>query len=175
MKHIYYFSLILLILLVSCALSENRKAYINKVSQLEQSLDSVSRQYFAIDTIQLFEAYDLINSNLSRFGSIDTVVNDSVKLYAAMQKSFKRVINDHPRIIQEFHFSNKQLKNLKSDIRKGKMTDKEMENYYFEEMEAVGILLSRMQYNAQIIELQLHSFEPLNEYVEMIITRFDNR
>lgn len=175
MRFIYPSSLFFLLLLVSCTLSENEQAHINKINKLEEALDSVSKQYFAIDTSQLVETYNLINANLSRLSKIDTVVNDSIKLYAAMQKSYKRIINDHPRIVNEFHYSSEQLKNLKADIRNGGMKDKEMEKYYFQEMEATGALISKMQYNAHIIDLQLHSFAKLNEYVELTITQFNSK
>lgn len=168
-------SLVLFILMFSCTVSEKEQAYIDKIDQLEQSLDTVSKQYFAIDTIQLFEAYDLINMNLLRLGSIDTIITDSVKMYACMQKTFKKFIYDHPIIIDELQYSGNQLRTLKKDIRKDKMTEDEMEKYYFEEMEAVGVLISKMKYNAQNMEHQLQSFELLNKKVEMIITRFDNQ
>jgi hypothetical protein len=41
-------------------------------------------------------------------------------------------------------------------------------------MEAVGALISKMQYNAQNIEHQLLAFEQLNKKVERIINTIDN-
>jgi hypothetical protein len=63
---------------------------------------------------------------------------------------------------------------LIKDIRRGRITGIEMENYYFEEMEAVGALISKMQFNAQNIEHQLLAFEQLNKKVERIINSIDN-
>lgn len=161
--------------MASCSLSEKEQAYIDKIDQLEQSLDTASKQYLAIDTVRLFEAYHLINLNLARLSTIDTLITDSVKMYAFMQKTFKKFIHEHPLIIDELQYSNNQLRTLKKDIRRGRITGDEMEKLYFEEMEMVSALLSKMEYNAQHIEHQLQSFEQLNEKVEMIITRFDNK
>ncbi|MCB2206917.1 MAG: hypothetical protein KQH67_01365 [Bacteroidetes bacterium] len=163
-------SLILFIFMASCTVSEKEQAYIDKIDQLEQSLDSASKQYFAIDTVRLFEAYDLINMNLSRLSSMDILITDSVKMYAFMQKTFKKFIHEHPLIFDELQYSNNQLRTLKKDIRRGRMTEEEMEKYYFEEMEGVSSLRSKMEYNVQHIEHQLQSFEQLNEKVEMIIS-----
>jgi hypothetical protein len=161
--------------MASCTVSEKEQAYIDEIDQLEQSLDSASIQYFAIDTVRLFEAYDLINMNLSRLRSTDTLITDSVKMYAFMQKTFKKFIHEHPLIFDELQYSNNQLRTLKKDIRRGRIKEDEIEKYYFEEMEAVGVLISKMQYNAQNMEHQLQSFELLREKVGRTIQNLDNK
>jgi len=174
MRFSLFSSLIVLILLASCTLNEKEQVYIEKIENLQRALDSASKEYYAIDTIQLFKSYDLINMNLSRLTNMDTMISDSIKMYAFMQKTFKKFVHENPIFIDEINYANNQLRTLIKDIRRGRITGVEMENYYFEEMEAVGALISKMQYNAQNIEHQLLAFEQLNKKAERIINTIDN-
>jgi hypothetical protein len=51
------------------------------------------------------------------------------------------------------------------------MTTKQMEQYYHEEKEEVGILIHKISFNTHNITYQLNSFYPLNDSVEMIIKK----
>ena len=166
--------LIPIILLLSCAISEKERKYIDEISKLEHMLDSSANRYYAIDTTQLFKAYERINNNLSRLNQLDTLVNDSVKTYAAMQKMFKRHIREHALIMDEIGYSKNQLQTLKKDIRNSKIMLEQMENYYHVEEEAVGFLIHKLNFNAQNISYQLASFSELNDSVEMIIKRLES-
>jgi len=172
---IYIFFLVQLILISSCTITENERVYINKISMLEQALDSVSEQYHTIDTVRLIQAYQSINADLSRLRKIDTILNDSVKIYAGLQKSFKRFIGEHSLIIKEVDYSKNQLQALKSDIGKGKISDEKIEKYYNQEMEAVGSLISKMGYNEKSIKYQLQLFDVLHTHIQLIINRFENK
>ena len=167
--------LIPLIIFSSCTISEKKHAYIDDIDRLEKVLDSTANLYYAIDTSELFSAFNLININLSRLSKIDTVVSDSVKVYAALQKSFKRFISEHSLIMDEISYSKNQFQTLKKDIRKGRITDMQIENYFHEESEAVGILMHKISFNSQSIAYQLRSFSVLNDSIEMIIKRLENR
>ena len=173
---INFFSFIFLLFLISsCTVSEKERAYIDKIDRLEYAIDSVAQQYYAIDTTELFNTNNLINRNLSRLSHMDTIMGDTVKIYASLQKSFKRFINEHALIPDEIKYSKKQLHTLKKDIRNGKITEMQMENYCQEEIEAVGILMQKISFNSQNIAYQLKSFAQLNDSVEMSISRIENR
>jgi hypothetical protein len=155
--------------------NEKEQVYIDKIDQLEKSLNTASKQYFAIDTVRLYKVYDLINMNLSSLTEMDTLFFDSIKNYAFMQKTFKKFFHEHQLIIDEFQYSSNQLQTLKNDIRRGKRTEGEIEKYYFEEVEAVGALIYKMKYNAQNMEHQLQSYEVFKENVGRTIQQPDNR
>jgi hypothetical protein len=168
-----YFTLIPFVLL-SCTISEKEKMYIDEISKLEYLLDSAADRYFAVDTALLFMAYERINMNLSRYNDMDTVASESVKAYAAWQKTFKRFIKEHSLIIDEISYSKKQLESLKTDIKNNKIGLEQLNNYYNEEKEAVGVLIHKLSFNAQNITYQLASFPQLNDSIEMMIKRIES-
>jgi len=168
-------TLIPLLLFLSCTVSVEERSYIDHINRLEKVLDSTSNLYFAIDTIELFAAYDHINDNLSELNKLDPIINDSVRIYAALQKSFKRFISEHSLILDEIEYSGNQLQTLKKDIQKGRVSEEQMKNYFLEEKEAVGILIQKISFNTQNITQQLNSFSQLNDSVEAIIEQLENR
>ena len=175
MKFTFVFSMVLLFFISSCSVSEKERAYIDKINRLEQTFDSVSEKYLTIDTAKLNITYEVINRNLSRLSKIDTILNDSVKIYTGLQKSFKRFIREHSLIIKEIDYSKNQLKALKKDIGKGKISDENMEKYYNVELGAVGSLINKMGYNEQIIKYQMQSFDVFNDHIESLIKRFEDK
>ena len=174
LKPVFYI-IMLLLLLTSCTVNNKERTYINNIDKLETALDSIAQQYYAIDSTGFFQTYYLINSNLSRLSSIDTTMSDLVNKYAALQKSFKRFIGEHPFILDEIGFSKKQLHTLKKDIKSGKMTEMQMENYYQEEKEAISLLMQKVSFNAQHIAYQLKSFTQLNDSIELHVNTIENR
>jgi len=167
--------ILFLSILTSCSVSEKQQYFIEKIDSIETVFDSVSNQYMLLDTVKLFNSYDLINTNLLRLSNIDTVLSDTVKIYAFMQKSFKRFVAEHQTISEEITYSKNQLLSLKNDIRKGNMTDESMEKYYSEEKEAIDNLMHKIRFNVQSIEYQLQSFDHLNEKVEEIIDKYEKQ
>lgn len=174
LKPVYYI-ITLLMLLASCTVTEKECAYIDKIDRLEDALDSVAQHYYTIDTTELFNVNNLINRNLSRLSSMDTIMGDTVKIYASLQKSFKRFINEHAPILDEIKYSKNQLHTLEKDIRNGKVTKVQIEKYYQEEIEAVSILMQKISFNSRNITYQLKLFAELNDSVEMDIRRIENR
>lgn len=168
-------SFILLLIIASCSINEEERAYIHEIDKLEKAFDSVSDQYMAIDTTKLINSYDLINSNLLRLSKLDTILSDSAKIYAFIQKTFKRFIAEHKLILTEISFTKNQLKTLKRDIRGGKIHENDIAKYYQEEYEATSNLMHKMGFNTQSINYQLQSFEQLNEKIELMINRFENK
>jgi len=173
-KPLYYF-IVLLMISASCTVTDKERAYIHKIDRLENALDSVSRHYYAVDTTELFNANNLINKHLSRLSSMDTIMGDTVKIYASMQKTFKRFISDHPLILDEIRYSKKQLQTLKKDIRNGKISEMQMEKYFQEEKEAISVLMQKISFNAQNITYQLKSFAQLHDSIGMHINTIENR
>lgn len=173
MKLRFLFIIISFVTLWSCNISEKEPSYIDSINRLEIILDSTANRYLALDTSKIFEAYERINSNLIRYNDLDAVVNDSVKVYAAFQKSFKRFISEHSLIMDEISYSRDQLQSLKDDIRNNKISKEQMENYYNDEKDAVGVLIHKISFNTQNITYQLKSFSQLNDSVEMIIKRLE--
>ena len=166
--------LIPIVLLFSCSISEEEQIYIEEISKLEQVLDSAAGHYFAIDTAQLFKAYERINQNLNQYNELDAIVDGNVITYAALQKTFKRFIGEHTLIIDEISYSKNQLHAFKKDIKNNKLSVDQIERYYDEEREAVGVLIHKLSFNAQNINHQLASFSQLNDSVEIIIKRIES-
>ena len=160
--------------LSACTISEEEQSYIHHIKQLEHSLDSAAKIYFEIDSNKLFKVYKHINSNLARYNDLDTVVNENINAYAANQKSIKNLISEHSIILDEINYSRNQLQTLKKDIRNKRITAEQMENYYLDEKEAVGVLIHKISFNTQNISQQLISFSQLNDSVEMIIKRLED-
>jgi len=167
--------ILFLSILISCGVSEKQQHFIDKIDSIETVFDSVSNQYILLDTVKLFNSYDLINTNLLRLSNIDTVLSDTAKIYAFMQKSFKKLISEHRAISEEISFSKNQILTLKNDIRNGIMTDKRIEKYYFEEKEAIDNLMHKIKFNVQSIEYQSQSFDHLNEKMEKMIDKYENK
>ena len=167
--------ILFLSILISCSVSEKQQYFIEKIDSLETVFDSVSNQYILLDTLKLFNSYDLINSNLLHLSNIDTVLSDTVKIYVFMQKSFKRFVAEHHIISEEIAYSKNQLLTLKNDIRNGNTSDENMKKYYFEEKEAIDNLMHKIRFNMQSIEYQLQSFDHLNEKVEKIIYKYEKQ
>ena len=167
--------ILFLSILISCSVSEKQQHFIDKIDSIETVFDSVSNQYILLDTVKIFNSYDLINTNLLRLSDIDTVLSDTVKIYAFMQKSFKRLISEHRAISEEISFSKNQLLTLKNDLRNDIMTDERIEKYYFEEKEAIDNLMHKIRFNVQSIEYQLQSFDHLNEKMEKMIDKYENK
>ena len=120
-------------------------------------------------------SYNLINRNLSRLSTMDTILGDTVKMYASMQKSFKRFISEHHLILDEIKYSRNQLHTLRKDIRNGKITEMQMEKYFQEEKEAVSILMQKISFNAQNTASQLKSFAQMNDSVGLDSSTIENR
>lgn len=167
--------ILFLSILISCSITEKQQHFIEKIDSLETVFDSVSNQYLLLDTVKLFNSYNLINTNLLRLSNIDTILSDTVKIYAFMQKSFKRFVAEHHSISEEIPYSKNQLLTLKNDIRNGNMSDKSMKKYYFEEKEAIDNLMHKIRFNVQSIEYQLQSFDHLNEKVEKMIDKYEKQ
>ena len=167
--------ILFLSILISCSVSEKQQYFIEKIDTLETVFDSVSNQYILIDTVELFNSYDLINANLLRLSNIDTVLSDTIKIYAFIQKSFKRFAAEHHAISEEIDYSKNQLLTLKNDIINDNISDESMEKYYFEEKEAIDNLMHKIRFNVQSIEYQLQSFDHLNEKMEKIIDKYENQ
>ncbi len=167
--------ILFLSILISCSVSEEQQHFIEKIDSLETVFDSISNQYMLLDTVKLFNSYDLINANLLRLSNIDTVLSDTIKIYAFMQKSFKKFVAEHHAISEEIVYSKNQLLTLKNDIINDNMTDESMEMYYLEEKEAIDNLMHKIRFNVQSIEYQLQSFDHLNEKMEKIIDKYENQ
>lgn len=174
LKPLYYI-IALLMLVGSCTVTDKERAYVNKIDRLGNALDSVALQYYAIDTNKLFYVNNLINRSISRLSSMDTILGDTVKIYASIQKSFKRFISEHDLILDEIKYSRNQLHTLRKDIRNGKITEMQMEKYFQEEQEAVSILMQKISFNVQNTASQLKSFAQMNDSVGLDSSRIENR
>jgi hypothetical protein len=159
--------------LLACGVNEQQRQYIDKIDSLQTVLDSAENQYLSLDTNKLFQSFDVLNANLARLQTIDTVLSDTVKIYAFMQKTFRRFIEDHREIMVEISYSKDQLATLKKDIRKGRLPEDLMQEYYHTEEEALGMLTHKMWFNSESVAHQLQSFDHLNEHIEGIIHRHE--
>jgi hypothetical protein len=159
----------------SCTVTDKEHVYLDKIDRLGNALDSVALQYYAIDTNKFFYVNNLINRNLSRLSTMDTILSDTVKIYASIQKSFKRFISEHDLILYEIKYSRNQLHSLRKDIRNGKINEMQMEKYFQEEKEAVSILMQKISFNVQNIAFQLKSFAQMNDSVGFDSSRIENR
>jgi hypothetical protein len=174
LKPLYYITG-LLMLVGSCTVTDKELVYLDKIDKLGNALDSVALQYYAIDTNKFFYVNNLINRNLSRLSTMDTILSDTVKIYASIQKSFKRFISEHDLILDEIKYSRNQLHSLRKDIRNGKINEMQMEKYFQEEKEAVSILMQKISFNVQNIAFQLKSFAQMNDSVGFDSSRIENR
>ncbi len=174
LKPLYYITG-LLMLVGSCTVTDKELVYLDKIDKLGNALDSVALQYYAIDTNKFFYVNNLINRNLSRLSTKDTILSDTVKIYASIQKSFKRFISEHDLILDEIKYSRNQLHSLRKDIRNGKINEMQMEKYFQEEKEAVSILMQKISFNVQNIAFQLKSFAQMNDSVGFDSSRIENR
>jgi hypothetical protein len=174
LKPLYYITG-LLMLVGSCTVTDKELVYLDKIDKLGNALDSVALQYYAIDTNKFFYVNNLINRNLSRLSTKDTILSDTVKIYASIQKSFKRFISEHDLILDEIKYSRNQLHSLRKDIKNGRINEMQMEKYFQEEKEAVSILMQKISFNVQNIAFQLKSFAQMNDSVGFDSSRIENR
>jgi len=173
MKSIQVFSIVILVGLLACGVNEEQRLYLDKIDSLQTVLDSAENQYLSLDTNKLYQSFDVLNTNMARLQTIDTVLSDTVKIYAFMQKTFKRFIEDHREIREEIAYSKDQLATLKKDIRKGRLPEDLMQEYYHTEEVALGRLTHKMWFNSESVAHQLQSFDYLNEHIEGIIHRYE--
>lgn len=167
------FLIISVFVLWSCGVSEQQRFYLTKIDSLQTMLDSAENQYQLLDTSSLSKSINAIDDGLTRLRAIDTVWSDSVKVYAFIGKSLKEFHDEHFQIMEEIDYSEKQLSTLKKDIRKGRLTEKQMENYYHDEEAALGQLLHKMWFNKESIEYQLQSFDYLQDKIERMIDQHE--
>ncbi len=125
--------------------------------------------------MKIKQAEETIAKQLARFEQLDTLVSDTVKIYAFVEKSLKKFDGEREKINEEIVYTNSQLKALRHDIRKNLLTEEEMKQYYRDEEEAVNNLLDKMWFNKESLAYQLKSFDYLHEKIDRMLGRYEQK
>jgi septal ring factor EnvC (AmiA/AmiB activator) len=166
---------LLLFLLTACTVSEQQRFYLGKIDSLQTVLDSATARYLELDTLKIAQAETTIKQHLVQFEQLDTIVSDTAKIYAFIEKSLKKFDGEREKINKEIVYTNSQLQALRHDVRKNELTEEEMQRYYGDEEEAIHNLLDKMWFNKESAEYQLKSFDYLHEKIEKMLGRYENK
>jgi hypothetical protein len=162
------------ILLISVFLSSCNTARVKEriagVDSISYYLNKTAEVFLAIDTLAVKEKYKSVMSNIHKLNELELhTTNNLINDYGILKKGFKEFITTNPYTIDELRFCNKQLEDLKTDIRNHKLSEEEFKLFLKHEANAAQSLRVKMSYYQSRLQSQIIKFNKLNPKVISLI------
>lgn len=155
----------------SCIKNSNQ-SYINKIDSTINVVNILKADFEQLNTDSINIAYSKVletiayfKKNLKDTEPDSTFLRDFSK-YTLMQKQFKKLTKNLSAIESEIILSEKQLKDLRKDVRKNLLTIEEIERYTNEELQIVNQLTSQLTMIKNLAEKSMRMYIVLQPVME---------
>lgn len=167
--------IIICIAFVACNQEEQKK--LKKVEGLESVLEGTQEVLYQVDTARAFQyRRNLMKDVQTVQAHIDTIGKEKavyISNYNSLSKAFNRFRKKYPEFQKEIAFSEKQLENLKTDIKNDKIPEGKFSEYYQSEMDAIVQLNSSVERSVNGLKVVLDKYEEMRPEVLEFIKKLD--
>jgi len=143
MKNLISISIILMFLLLVSCNSNNGAKKISRIDSLSTILNQLKAKMKNEELSNYKLLYNTVRANNQFFKeNLTTLPNDTsftnaFTMYGMIDKTFKRYFKNLEKYEEEIKLSEKQLTNLKNDVKNKLLTKEEFEKYFKEELAAI--------------------------------------
>lgn len=183
MKKIFTFSILAILsatILLSGCKNKDQKKNIAKVDSVLSKIDSVYIVFNRLSFEKIKSSFELYSANADylkeNFDAIRTDENWPLMCaYSNVRKPIKTAFQNYYPIKKEIDTCEKQLLNLKHDVSKGIIKDKDFQSYFITESQFAKNAVDNVKSKIMLSEHYINKFDSLHPIVNKMIEDFKNK